>query len=161
MKTLALIATLCLFSAHALADLYRCDVDGKPSYQDTPCSGGAKVKIILKKPSPPPPPTARLNTNATDPTADDRSAAHYRERSDVKRAKQIQQDQDSEREQQRSLAFQEEQARIAEHNAKVARCRTKEVDVQRMEADAHANKGDPWWHNRAVAEREKFRMECW
>jgi len=160
MKTLIAIALLAL-PMMALADLYRCEVDGKPVYQDTPCSGGAKIKIILKKPAPPQPPSARLNPNAAAPTPDDQAAAHYRERADVNRVRQAQKDQDEAREHARKMDFQEEQARVAEHNAKVARCQRAEVDVQRAEADSITYKKDAYWKNKAVAEREKFRMDCW
>jgi len=153
---------LLALSLSAQADLYRCDVGGKPVYQDTPCSGGAKVKIILKQPSsPPPPPTSRLNPNAAAPTESDSSASYQRERATVLRASQMDEERESKRAHAWRLELQEEQARAAEHNAKVQRCQRAEIDVQRVEADARTYPKDAWWKNRAVAEREKFRMECW
>jgi len=165
MKPLILCGLLAALSGPALADLYRCEENGKTVYRDTYCPEGAKIKLIMRQPAPPPPPPeARINANAYAPTLNDAAAARLRAHRVIGEANALEQAEEQQR-QQRDHAYrmdlQRQAADAAAQNAKNANCQRAEIDVTRIEADARGYQRDAWWQNRARAARDKFRMDCW
>lgn len=143
-----------VLSGPAMADLYKCQVNGRQVYQDTPCPG-ATVKVIPRAALPAP---AQVpGANALPPETHDQSRARMQAREDVRRARQI----DAQRDHELRMEAMRRDAEAAAEARRVADCRVAEVEVKRQEADALAHPRDEWWQNRARAERERFRLRCW
>lgn len=64
----ALVVAELMVAGPALAQVYRCTVDGKPVYQQAPCAAvggvGAAIKIYAAAPTAPPPPASAVQALA-------------------------------------------------------------------------------------------------
>lgn len=150
MQKLALILALALLPAISNADVYRCKVGDKVLYQDTPCPG---LQGAIK-----------LNANAAPPHPADNLRAQIRSLKDQISVA----EREAAQERQRQADQAQANADARNNAAHVADCRRRSVDVQRAELDAanhsrnnRSGRVDTWWANRAAAEREKFRLDCW
>lgn len=167
MRTLVLCSLLAAPTTPALADLYRCVENGKTVYRDTYCPEGTQIKVIIKQPAPrppPPPAEARINANAAAPTVEDQMAAHHRAQRDITIVKQREAREQIRRDQgvREAAAQLNAEAAQAQANAdRIARCQRKEIDVRRVENTAKGYPGDAWWSQHAIADRERFRNDCW